>query len=86
MNKAERERFQRLSEMDCIACGRWGVEIHHLTDCGRRKGHMFTIPLCPEHHRLGKVSVHLGKKTFERTFGTQQELLEKTNLLLDMPI
>ena len=33
--------------------------------------------MCPNHHRLGKVSVHLGKAQFERTFGTEKELLKK---------
>ena len=54
MTKAERARLSRLKEMPCIACGRHGVDVHHIVDKGYRKhsgGHMATIPLCPWCHR-----------------------------------
>ena len=44
-----------------------------------RPDHKLTIPLCPKHHRFGKVSVHLGKKAFVERYGTEQEILEKVN-------
>lgn len=43
--------------LGCLCCrieGRYtglASEIHHLLDCGRRRGHLFTICLCSWHHR-----------------------------------
>ena len=31
------------------------------------------------HHIPGKISVHLGKKEFEKKYGTQEEILKKVN-------
>lgn len=65
--KAQRERFEKLRAMGCIACwidGRKNydvflrcgpVEIHHLNLGGKagqkRRGHDFTLPLGAWHHR-----------------------------------
>ena len=52
MTKAE--RFRRLKEMNCIACGRFGVDIHHVVTNGYRRlsgDWRSTIPLCPWCHR-----------------------------------
>ena len=85
-NKIERERLKTISEMPCYACfidGReMESEVHHIrtqTGLGLRPSHFATIPLCPQHHRTGKVSVHLGKVEFEKRYGTQLEILEKVN-------
>jgi len=85
-NKLERERLQAVADMPCYACfidGReMPSEVHHIrthTGLGLRPSHFATIPLCPSHHRYGKVSVHLGKKAFVERYGTEQEILEKTN-------
>lgn len=54
MNKAERQRMDRIHRMGCIACGRRPVDAHHLVDKGYRKhsgGHGATIPLCAWCHR-----------------------------------
>ena len=84
--KAEKERLQTIAEMPCYACFQDGretnAEVHHIrsqTGLGLRPSHFATIPLCPTHHRYGKVSVHLGKKAFVERYGTEQEILEKTN-------
>jgi hypothetical protein len=50
---------------------------------GQRSSDMDVIPLCPTHHRLGKISIHLGKKEFIKRFGTEQELLEKVKRMLE---
>lgn len=60
-------------------------DIHHITDCGRRKGELFVIPLKPECHRQGVdgfPSIHSvngkhgGKKEFARVYGFDEyELL-----------
>ena len=85
-NKLERERLQAVADMPCYACYIEGrevaAEVHHIrsqTGLGLRPSHFATIPLCPEHHRTGKLSVHLGKVEFEKRYGTQQEILEKVN-------
>ncbi len=84
--KAEKKRLQTIAEMPCYACFQDGretnAEVHHIrtqTGLGLRPSHFATIPLCPKHHRTGKLSVHLGKAEFEKRYGTQQEILEKVN-------
>ena len=55
--KAQQARFDRIKETGCIVCALRGItkpvypEIHHLLSGGRRRGHDFTIGLCPWHHR-----------------------------------
>ena len=54
--KAQQARFERIKEIGCICCLKTlyvyePPEIHHITDCGRRRGHDYTIGLCPWHHR-----------------------------------
>jgi hypothetical protein len=84
--KAEKERLQTIAEMPCYACFQDGLEVasevHHIrshTGLGLRPSHFSTIPLCVFHHRLGKLSVHLGKVDFEKKYGTQQEILKIIN-------
>ena len=84
--KAEKERLQTIAEMPCYACFQDGrevqAEVHHIrnhTGIGRRPPHSDTIPLCYSHHRTGKISVHLGKKEFEKKYGTEQEILKIIN-------
>ena len=85
-NKVERERLATIGNMPCYACFQDGretnAEVHHIrsqTGLGLRPSHFATIPLCPEHHRFGKVSIHLSKKAFVERYGTEQEILEKVN-------
>lgn len=81
-NAVEREWFALIADVPCRACakdGEWSAaEVHHITSAGRRMGHLFTLRLCPTHHRGdGKKvpSVHGSKRTFERVYGTQMQLL-----------
>jgi Recombination enhancement, RecA-dependent nuclease len=77
---------------------RWEpAEIHHLVEGSRRLGHQFTIPLFPWFHRgvppqfemrpseceekLGP-SLARSKRAFVEKFGTERELLSKTNELI----
>jgi len=74
---AERKWMQQVAEMGCYVCSK-PAEIHHIrhqTGLAMRSSHYETIPLCPEHHRFGKVSVHLGKKEFVKRYGTEQQIL-----------
>lgn len=86
MKKKEKERFNKLREIGCIACSKLGKfsepVIHHIrkhTGIGLRPPHDQTIPLCPEHHNMGNESVHLNKKKFQALFGTELDLLEEAN-------
>ena len=85
-NKIERERLATIDNMPCYACFQDGretnAEVHHIrsqTGLGLRPSHFATIPLCPQHHRTGKLSVHLGNVEFEKRYGTQKVILEKVN-------
>ena len=86
MKKKDKERFEKLKQIGCIACQQKGIFtepiIHHIrkfTGLSLRPPHDKTIPLCPEHHNMGNESVHLNKKKFEELFGTELHLLDKTN-------
>lgn len=72
-------------------------EVAHLTAGGRRTGHQRTIPLCPWHHRavpgdmppetmrvIYGPSFAEDKGAFERTYGTEKELLEKVDRWLGL--
>jgi len=82
-------RFDAIARLGCCVCLREGYgfsecEIHHLLTgrAGfRRNTDLQTIGLCPQHHRLGNlgVAIHAGKKSFEKAYGTELELLIFTN-------
>ena len=85
-NKIERERLQAVADLPCYACFQDGLEVasevHHIrshTGLGLKSSSFLTIPLCPRHHRYGKVSVNVGKKAFVERYGTEQEIVEKVN-------
>lgn len=75
-------------------------EIAHVTHAGRRAGHDATFSLCPVHHRgllpdgltqqqcdaTFGPSFAKNKHAFEEAFGTEDELLEETNRLLNAPL
>lgn len=94
MRKEEKDHYDRLSNLGCIACHIIGrgfspSEIHHIRhQAGIAKKSSFdkAIPLCPNHHRLGGygVAIHAGRRGFEASIGmTEVELLEKTLQLLE---
>ena len=93
VSKADIRRFQKFQDIGCIACrmrGAYSVpEVHHLKSGNKRRGHQFTIPLCPAHHRGLFWDVHLygpslarDPRWFHEEFGSDDELLRKTNELL----
>ena len=80
-NKVEREWMTKVASYGCVACEIDGLqvsaEIHHIrkhTGMGLRPPHTKILPLCASHHRTGKISVHLGKKAFEKKYGTEEQL------------
>lgn len=86
MKKKDKERFDKLKQIGCMACAKRGLFsepiIHHIrkhTGLSLRPPHTDTIPLCPQHHNMGNESVHLNKKVFTALFGTELELLDEAN-------
>lgn len=85
MKKSDKEYLSKVADIGCIICYRNGYpntpcEIHHIRDIGLGLGvrnvHTNTLPLCPLHHR-GDDGIHgMGRKAWERKYGTQWELLE----------
>lgn len=93
MTKSDLARFDALHRIGCIACRKAGSgyrapDVHHIIIGGRRAGHQFTLPLCPEHHRIpsnGTVvgpSLADGSKVFAARWGTQMQLLNEVNDLI----
>ena len=94
MTKVEKDHYDRLCRIGCIACHTLGFgyslpEIHHIrhgAGAGQKSAFDKAIPLCPHHHRLGGYgcAIHAGRRGFEATVGmTEVELLEKTLQLLE---
>ena len=84
-SKKVKEYMRSVAELGCICCGRT-PELHHPrfnVGLSQRGDDMHVIPLCPEHHRYGKISIHLGKKEFIKRFGTEKELVEKVKRMLE---
>lgn len=83
--KEESEWMAKVAQLPCSVNNRgcsYGVQVHHITECGRRKGHLYTIPLCFNHHHpLSPLpygeAVHKGTKKFEAKYGTQYEMLDR---------
>lgn len=90
--KAESAWMDSICQLGCIVCLLFkGVvspaEPHHMLRGGRRRGHLFTIPLCPLHHRSGRnddevVSRDQNQRRFEKRYGTEDSLLAKTRELV----
>ena len=85
--KAEREHLNKVASLGCIACINMGfpdspAEIHHIRagqGMSQRAPHDKSIPLCPVHHRTGgyAIAIHAGQQEWERTHGTELELLDQ---------
>ena len=90
--KKETEYLRHVAELGCIVCrihlGEMDVpaEIHHLrtgVGMGQRSPHHRTIPLCINHHRHGKKSIHgIGTKAWQEIFGTEEDFLSEVILLM----
>lgn len=91
--KEEKKHLERVASIGCIVCrneGRYNIpaEVHHIRNgagMGRRNIHFETIPLCPAHHRTGGVGIafHAAPRTFESLYGTERELLEQVENILN---
>lgn len=103
--KAEGERIQKMLKLGCVCCmvtEYWvQPECHHIVEGDRRLGHLWTLPICPGHHRGAwstaqlahyaecqlplPPSISSGSKAFERQYGTQKELYRKLQARLELP-
>lgn len=92
MTRLEREFQRDVRDLGCIVCLvhlhlRSDCDIHHILRGGRRIGEMDVLGLCPSHHRselnnAAIVSRHHWKAEFERRYGTEAWLLERTRQLV----
>ena len=80
MTKNEKNYMARVARLNCILCDTvLGYEgspavIHHIRRTGVRATSPI-IPLCVRHH-TGEDGIHtLGRRHFERKFGTTEEAL-----------
>lgn len=90
--KAERAWMDSIVQLGCIAClltgrGPTPPEVHHMLRGGRRIGHLFSIPLCPPHHRGGRDDEEITsrdqcQRRFEKRYGSEDYLLAKTRELV----
>ena len=92
-NAKEKRQMDAVSQIGCIVCLNKGfpnhaVEIHHVYGKTKLDAHMHILPLCFDHHRGGKdaepiISRHPWKKRFEKAYGTEQELLDQVNGIVE---
>ena len=79
--------------LGCCVCVKEGLGatpavVHHMIGrSGRRRGHLFTLPLCPGHHNSGLnnktiVSRHPWRSAWECRYGTEEQLLEMVRELV----
>ena len=91
--KAEKAHWDKVAQLGCIACLADGyrnplVSIHHINGRTKKGAHIQVLALCAGHHQDGTgndknmLAIHPFKRRFETKYGTQQELLIKTNQLL----
>lgn len=91
---AEESRWMdAVAALGCIVClkhhqAQTPAAVHHIVEGSRRLGHFYTIPLCdPGHHQNSptsqKLSRHPHKTRFEKKYGTEYELLEYVQTLLN---
>lgn len=80
-NKETKKLYEKAIKHGCVVCKmQYGVYtepcIHHLTGAGMGKKSDKFIPLCHYHHQGNEGIHHIGTKTWENKFGSQEELLK----------
>ena len=95
--KAEQYHMDKVRSLGCIVCRKEGIsinaEIHHVYGKTRqakgdfRGAHFYVLPLCFNHHRAGRheppISRHPYKARFIKAYGSEQELLQEVEKLLE---
>lgn len=90
--QAERNHMWQVAQLSCIVCGARPIEVHHIkrladgskVGFGQRGDHFRVIPLCHAHHWNGAWNP-MGSREFERLYGNELELLERTYEALGLP-
>lgn len=85
----EREWLARARELGCMVANEdCGGEIHmqHITDGGRRVGHLHSYPLCAHHHHWDSPlpigdAFHKGSKRWKEKHGDHDVHLKKAQEL-----
>jgi len=99
VTKEELAHMARVRQWPCLCCAQSGIVrravLHHIKSGTKRMGHFFVLPLCRGHH-VGefiagedyghRYSVHRHHRNFVVTFGTERELWEDIQTLLQLPI
>lgn len=80
--KAESEHMAKVKELPCVICGNWPVDVHHITHCGRRLGHKYTLPLCFDDHRGDRGFSGKNRDAWDKSLNNQLHLLEMVKLQL----
>ena len=85
------DKERRIAELGCIVCRREGLgktlaAVHHIragAGIGQKSERM--VPLCCLHHRLGGygVAFHAGPQEWQRKFGSETELADYVDRLLE---
>jgi hypothetical protein len=75
-NAAGKRHMGKVAKIDCIACGDYGVHVHHIRT-ERIKSDFLVIPLCPKCH-TGDFSIHNSKEQFTNIYGSELHLLAET--------
>ena len=86
--KAEKQWMADVADLGCVVCRNLGygpteAEVHHIkTGCGmgQRSSNLLTMPLCPQHHRLGGdgIAFHANSRLWQERFGSEIALLQQT--------
>lgn len=104
--KAEKARIDRMLALGCICCmEQFGIqqpaECHHIVSGNKRLGHLYTLPLCPGHHRgywpdfdalkvhgiiEPPVSIASGRKLFDEKYGSEEYLWALVQERLGLPV
>jgi len=71
----------------CVVCGRYDIEIHHITDVkrikGKRRDDKRVVPLCKSHHKEGENGIHILSKDdfYSKVMSLDTLLFYSKNLL-----
>lgn len=89
--KSDKKYWDAVAQLGCIPCKIDGyhnplVSIHHVDGRTKPGAHRKVLGLCAGHHQKGTntnnpnmIAVHPDKARFEAKYGTQEELMRKTN-------
>ncbi len=81
----EKRFMAQIKHLNCIICGDWPVDCHHITQAGRRLGNCFCLPLCVNCHRGANGFSGSNRKAWDKTLPNQLRLLKKVCDKLEMP-